>query len=790
MLVPGVSVKSPAEGSFLQDSEQLKNTKKEDIVGEELTYKYEITTFMTNAKEINSEKDYQAWGTLGLGVKHPHGVLQHVGSYRRPSRLGPDKKRIAGNECDISDSIELVVDASLPSTSMHYVKHADHITEFSFDIIVTDFGTDQAAFTGTMTTIQGTYDWYGEFSDRKEVTKKFEKVVTQAPPNLVGSIAELVGITPVAWKAKGSVKAGEDAAQKYGDELMNKIMMHALDPETRKTLLPNLPALDATAQSILDENRSFFRRGAIHLLADQFKEMKEVDEKLKKCITTKFKQFMDMLTAPAVASEDGSPAKDSSIAAYGWDPVNDAQKVSDLRLQYQRVTMRCYQEGYKVQCPEWGRYLKEPEYWFNEYSQFLVSREHVGPWRGSVVQRANQPGTISVDQELLQWGNKLSMLKNAAPKDRWDTLDVDRVTGVLAGEAQMALVYAQKVDDELLAAAKLLFEQLDTTDSSAEYKEMLSKRSTYSEEIDRGVREEGVALLSRLVNHDSNLAIEATFYWENRLPPGAAVGKGGRMTVGQIITSWEDDARLRDLRAADNLPPLEEGPRKPLWDRIKGGAGAVLGVIKTALHVVAFSTLISQLASEGSKMHPVELTRTICALASETINAIGWASRKALNWLWNKGFVFRNAIGWFNDALKTGLNTIGKRIANALVGSIGKVIRLIGLAGCICSIISSYWDMQKAESMNKNDRTAFLWYSRVSFALGCLEGLVIVTGMVAEVFGWVSCATVCGPVGIAIGVIMIVATVVYYVFFAPDPLGDIKKFLRGEAKDVGSYKED
>ena len=58
--------------------------------------------------------------------------------------------------------------------------------------------------------------------------------------------------------------------------------------------------------------------------------------------------------------------------------------------------------------------------------------------------------------------------------------------------------------------------------------------------------------------------------------------------------------------------------------------------------------------------------------------------------------------------------------------------------------------MDKASKMDKNDAAAYLLYSRVSFALGCLEGLVIVAGIAAEVFGWVGVATICGPLGIGI----------------------------------------
>jgi hypothetical protein len=203
---------------------------------------------------------------------------------------------------------------------------------------------------------------------------------------------------------------------------------------------------------------------------------------------------------------------------------------------------------------------------------------------------------------------------------------------------------------------------MDQTKGSQEFQAKLAERKDYSADIDTALRLEGIAVLSRLVSQNSNLAIEAEFYWQQRLPPGA---RGGRLTVAQILTSWEDAKRLEWMREADNLPPLDDGPRKTLMQRVKSGAvsaaKATLSLLKAAFHAVAFVVLFSQLLGGAKDMDIAQLGRSVSALASEAINIIGMIGRKILNWMWNKGYVFQKAVGWFYDALKTGLNTIGKR---------------------------------------------------------------------------------------------------------------------------------
>ena len=57
---------------------------------------------------------------------------------------------------------------------------------------------------------------------------------------------------------------------------------------------------------------------------------------------------------------------------------------------------------------------------------------------------------ISATEEVLMWGNKLSLLKANAPESERKDLNVDAVTESLLGEAQIKIGYVQAVNEEAL----------------------------------------------------------------------------------------------------------------------------------------------------------------------------------------------------------------------------------------------------------------------------------------------------------------------------------------------------
>ena len=113
-------------------------------------------------------------------------------------------------------------------------------------------------------------------------------------------------------------------------------MLHALDNETKRVLLPNLPTIDDRAKAILADNRTFLERPAVHAFADFLKDDKSDDNHLSEHIRFKGATFMRMT---------GS-SMDSSVTRYGWNP-DEEEDVTELRAQYVNVTRMCYQEGYR-----------------------------------------------------------------------------------------------------------------------------------------------------------------------------------------------------------------------------------------------------------------------------------------------------------------------------------------------------------------------------------------------------------------------------------------------------------
>lgn len=77
-----------------------------------------------------------------------------------------------------------------------------------------------------------------------------------------------------------------------------------------------------------------------------------------------------------------------------------------------------------------------------------MSEEHKTHWLTDIVDRVNDKRSISVQDEILMWGNKLSMLKAHAPEADQKDLVVEDITEVLLGEAQTKLAYAQVLNKE------------------------------------------------------------------------------------------------------------------------------------------------------------------------------------------------------------------------------------------------------------------------------------------------------------------------------------------------------
>lgn len=224
-------------------------------------------------------------------------------------------------------------------------------------------------------------------------------------------------------------------------------MMHALDPETKRTLVPNLPPLTNEEATILQSNEEFFRRAAIHSLAEGLKKMAEVSEESKKHIHWKFHWFQKMMTSYVKPPAGPDGKVQDPVDEYGWKREVNGPEISKLQKQYLDVTMRCYELGYKIRCPMWMKFLKHPVYWFKLYASWLT-RGNVDNWTITLPGRNNDLNAMPAQAEVLQWGNKLSLLRHAAPAEAQAELDVDKVTTELNSTAQLSLVYSGLVNED------------------------------------------------------------------------------------------------------------------------------------------------------------------------------------------------------------------------------------------------------------------------------------------------------------------------------------------------------
>jgi hypothetical protein len=152
-----------------------------------------------------------------------------------------------------------------------------------------------------------------------------------------------------------------------------------------------------------------------------------------------------MMSATEKPKEDEDP-----VSVYGWnrDDATQKEKLNKLQQRHKDVAMRCYQWGYITTCADWRLFLATPTYWFKAFGAWLLSDEHKTHWLTDIVDRVNDKRSISVQDEILMWGNKLSMLKAHAPAADQTDLVVEDITEVLLGEAQTKLAYAQVLTKE------------------------------------------------------------------------------------------------------------------------------------------------------------------------------------------------------------------------------------------------------------------------------------------------------------------------------------------------------
>lgn len=226
----------------------------------------------------------------------------------------------------------------------------------------------------------------------------------------------------------------------------------------RDKLLKNLQPLEQREKDLLAKYHEFLKRFAVLDLAEKLRKTADIPDKLRVHIAPKREIFLKMMTSytkPPAGEED-------PVVQYGWNRDDNKDELQTLQTQYLGLTMDCYEMGYVTFCPKWMTFLKEPHYWYQVYSAWLVSKDNLKPWLAKMPSHSSDKGKMSPDVEVMHWANKLTLLKHALARtdaEKAKSLEVkdtvDKINAAVTGYYN----YAQTFDEEL---AKHLIQVCDS----------------------------------------------------------------------------------------------------------------------------------------------------------------------------------------------------------------------------------------------------------------------------------------------------------------------------------------
>ena len=223
-------------------------------------------------------------------------------------------------------------------------------------------------------------------------------------------------------------------------------MMHALDDQTREALKLGQEELNTEEETIVKNNKDFLRRAGTALLAQEMRKISEISWDLRKHIARRYEYLVNMMTS--FQAPTGTNMVDP-VKAYGWDRETNKDDLKTLRKQFTNAAVRCYEIGFKHHCKEWSDYLLEPAYWCKSMCAYLLSSKHLSKWRKRAIDRNSEKGVMNVDEEIILWGNKLTLLKDAAPPQEAAELNIKLVIQYLSMEAKTAMSYTTRLGDHL-----------------------------------------------------------------------------------------------------------------------------------------------------------------------------------------------------------------------------------------------------------------------------------------------------------------------------------------------------
>ncbi|KAF3902121.1 hypothetical protein ABW21_db0203727 [Orbilia brochopaga] len=686
---------TPQDFAKLPTKEEIEIILKEaesDVITEDEDV--EVTIFNTFQQGTNA-----AQGSLRIGISKPLGIMHHYVAYQATE---PGAKWI-----NISGGLEVLMTQVDHKDVYQFIKRRDPKNDYAFDIKLTGYGGEDAHFLGTMTGIAGnTFNWEGFASlSGFKIKVPVTKLNIPKPPNLEGTPEELYDLSPIAQKKEGDVEKDEDGAQKYGDDMWNRISMHALDPETKKTLLPSLPELNAVEKSILNDNPDFFRRYAIHELSERLKKDQKISNEIREHILFKKHWFLKMMTSGSKPAKGDDPLE----KYWGVRNAETEKKTDTLRGQYMDVVARCYNEGYVNFCPRIKVYLKEPVYWFKVLKAYLGSPEYTTHLKNSAIaSRTNK--SINVQNEVLQWGQKLSLLKSAATTEEQKGMELEKFLNALSGLAtDYACTYQQVISTDLAQQLRALFQEIESSPDLQKWQELFDSRSKEQAELAAHMKSTASSLLFTITDESTEIIDLIQRRRMRELPPGVAALPQHmgpiRPTFYDIFVELdvlsqtkklEEDAAKISAMPLDKLEreygiivalaeaaEREKGglPKLPFKERIKTGAQKLYAnaketlkswqwwgkVIKGALHVAATYYMITNLMTHKGDMKTSEIGMIITHITAFGISAVSSVLKPLFRWIYTKvnahwakittGFI----VGWMcNAAVTEGAGKLAK----------------------------------------------------------------------------------------------------------------------------------
>ncbi|KAF8446800.1 hypothetical protein BDZ91DRAFT_787118 [Kalaharituber pfeilii] len=738
--------------------------------------RFAIEYYMTPEAE---EDDRRIWGYLELG----HGLMMDV---QRP--IARYRRGLRGDWQDISDCVTQKADIDSLNTPITFTKHRTPTSVFSFTVTITHFGTDQAMLKGTVLDDDGKIMQYLDGSAQgaaieTTIDQHTAKIVPPAGLNPNATLQGILSINPMGFYriTDNQGKSSEvwcDRAQRRGDEIMHLMMLHAVNRHSQEELLPNLPSLTPSQQEISKQNPEFLRRGGIHLLAESLKNTPGMESSIARKIKDKFQYYIKMMTSLE------PPEKDDPVTLYGWDREKNKADLELHREQYHRVTLWCYEAGYKEMCPEWSNYLSEPVYWYQMLAVYLISPGHMETWLNTLNLKADEKSQSGPAQKIFQWSSKLTLLKNAAQAQGKDTknLNVEELVNYFNVKAVEHVIMSQKIDNEWL---KHLQETWKNWKDSDAFKNLNEKAKTEAQQLQATLLSELTSIAQIALNPENRLLDQFHAWRKGKLPPGTNYQ---HISAAELINYLEDH-NLDKLGLERLFGEPEKVEKKGWFQKLKAKGKKGVSIILKGIFYLGSIVAFIYSAATGSlaKLDPAAIVQSVAGVLSVVIEGAGRLARWAIPKLLSMETRFvRPLMGWLLN-FSTKAKTFAGRVVRAVAGNLTNLVRAVSFVGCIAGIVMSYQEMQRTanDPESKTEHTL----ATIQFWLGVVEGVALTGVLLLEMAGYAGtmATMVCGMLASAVGVIAIVVVLIWIFAFPPDPFKYVKGFLNGEGKEMGAY---